>query len=64
MTGNPRACQGARKHQLDGLDIYVAGKATVNFVFDRYMDLKKAMVSRPSPQKNNNNKHLMWWLLG
>ena len=25
------------KDQLDGLDIYVAGKATVNFVFDRYM---------------------------
>ena len=28
------------KNQLDGLDIYVAGKATVNFVFDRYMKLK------------------------
>ena len=25
---------------MDGLDIYVAGKATVNFVFDRYMSLK------------------------
>lgn len=29
------------KDQLDGLDIYVAGKATVNFVFDRYMSLKR-----------------------
>ena len=28
------------KDQLDGLDIYIAGKATVNFVFDRYMSLK------------------------
>ena len=28
------------KDQLDGLDIYVAGKATINFVFDRYMSLK------------------------
>lgn len=28
------------KNQLDGLDIYVAGKATVNFLFDRYMSLK------------------------
>ena len=28
------------KDQLDGLDIYVAGKATVNFVFDCYMSLK------------------------
>lgn len=28
------------KNQLDGLDIYIAGKATVNFVFDRYMKLK------------------------
>lgn len=29
------------KDQLDGLDIYVAGKATVNFVFDRYISLKR-----------------------
>lgn len=28
------------KNHLDGLDIYVAGKATVNFVFDRYIKLK------------------------
>ncbi len=28
------------KNQLDGLDIYVAGMASVNFVFDRYMSLK------------------------
>ena len=28
------------KDQMDGLDIYVAGKATVNFVFERYMSLK------------------------
>ena len=28
------------KDQMDGLNIYVAGKATVNFVFDRYMSLK------------------------
>lgn len=28
------------KNQFDGLDIYIAGKATVNFVFDRYMKLK------------------------
>ena len=28
------------KDQLDGLDIYVAGKATVNMVFDRYISLK------------------------
>ncbi len=28
------------KDQLDGLDTYVAGKATVNFVFDRYMSIK------------------------
>jgi len=28
------------KDQLDGLDIYIAGKATLNFVFDRYMSLK------------------------
>ena len=28
------------KNQLDGLDIYVAGKAKVNFVFDRYIKLK------------------------
>ena len=28
------------KNQLDGLDTYVAGYATVNFVFDRYISLK------------------------
>lgn len=28
------------KDQLDGLDIYVSGRATVNMVFDRYMSLK------------------------
>ena len=28
------------RNQLDGLDIYVAGKATLNFVFDRYMSTK------------------------
>ena len=29
------------KDQMDGLDIYVAGKATVNFVFDSYMARRK-----------------------
>lgn len=28
------------KNQLDGLDTYVAGKANVNFLFDRYMSTK------------------------
>ena len=28
------------KNQLDGLDVYVAGSATLNFVFDRYMSTK------------------------
>lgn len=28
------------RDQLDGLDIYIAGKATVNYVFDRYMSAK------------------------
>lgn len=28
------------KNQLDGLDIYVAGEATLNYVFDRYMSTK------------------------
>lgn len=29
-----------KKDQLDGLDLYVAGYATVNHVFDRYMSIK------------------------
>lgn len=29
-----------KKDQLDGLDTYVAGTATINFVFDRYLALK------------------------
>ena len=28
------------KDQMDGLDVYLAGKATVNFVFDRYINTK------------------------
>ena len=28
------------KNQLDGLDVYMAGNATLNFVFDRYMSTK------------------------
>ena len=36
------------KDQMDGLDIYVAGKATVNFVFDRYMSLKSNL--KPTPR--------------
>ncbi|EOS39033.1 hypothetical protein C808_02350 [Lachnospiraceae bacterium M18-1] len=29
-----------KKDQLDGLDVYMAGNATLNFVFDRYMSTK------------------------
>ena len=29
------------KAQLDGLDVYVAGKADLNFLFDRYINTKK-----------------------
>ena len=29
-----------KRDQLDGLDVYVQGKATLNFVFDRYMKTK------------------------
>ena len=32
------------KNQLDGLDTYVAGYATVNFVFDRYISLKTMLM--------------------
>jgi integrase len=38
------------KDQMDGLDIYVAGKATVNFVFDRYMRLKNNL--KPTTKSN------------
>lgn len=38
------------KDQMDGLDIYVAGKATVNFVFDRYMSLKSNL--KPTTRSN------------
>ena len=29
-----------KKDQLDGLDVYVAGRATLNDVFDRYISMK------------------------
>lgn len=32
--------QELMKDQLDGLDVYVAGQATINMVFDRYISLK------------------------
>lgn len=38
--------QQLQKDQLDGLDIYTAGKATVNYVFDRYLSMKSEL--RPS----------------
>lgn len=31
---------GLMKDQLDGLDVYVAGNVTLNYVFDRYMSTK------------------------
>ena len=33
------------KDQLDGLDVYVAGNATINFVFDRYISTKTELRS-------------------
>lgn len=33
------------RNQLDGLDVYVAGRATLNFVFDRYINTKKELRS-------------------
>ena len=30
-----------QKNQLDGLDVYAMGKATINYVFDRYLSLKR-----------------------
>ena len=38
------------KDQMDGLDIYVARKATVNFVFDHYMSLKNNL--KPTTKSN------------
>ncbi len=34
-----------QKDQLDGLDIYVAGKADINFLFDRYISTKTELRS-------------------
>lgn len=31
------------KEQLDGLDVYIAGNATINFLFDRYMSVKTGL---------------------
>lgn len=33
------------KDQLDGLDVYVAGCADINFVFDRYISTKSELRS-------------------
>ena len=34
-----------QRDQLDGLDVYVAGKADVNFLFDRYISTKTELRS-------------------
>ena len=39
-----------RKDQMDGLDVYVAGKADLNFVFDRYINSKRNL--RKSTKSN------------
>lgn len=41
-----------RKDQLDGLDVYAAGNATLNFVFDRYMSTKYEL--RKTTRSNYN----------
>ena len=46
------------KDQMDGLDIYVSGKATVNFVFDRYMSLKTNL--RQTTQSNYLYPRYLW----
>lgn len=38
------------KDQLDGLNVYVAGNATLNFAFDRYMSTKYNL--RPTTRSN------------
>ncbi len=30
-----------KRDQLDGLDVYVAGRATLNDLFDRYISMKR-----------------------
>ena len=32
-----------KRDQLDGLDVYVKGKASINFVFDRYISTKSEL---------------------
>ena len=34
-----------QRDQMDGLDVYVAGKADVNFLFDRYISTKTELLS-------------------
>ncbi len=38
------------KDQLDGLDTYTAGVATINYVFDRYISMKTSL--RPTTRQN------------
>lgn len=38
------------RDQMDGLDVYVAGKADVNFLFDRYISTKTEL--RSTTQSN------------
>lgn len=47
-----------KKDQLDGLDLYVAGKATINDTFDRYMTMKYEL--QESTRSNYLDNYNRW----
>lgn len=47
------------KDQLDGLDVYAAGKATLNYTFDRYMATKVELRKTTRSAYNYNYNHFV-----
>lgn len=48
-----------KKDQLDGLDLYLAGTATVNYVFDRYMSMKYNLRATTKSNYNYMYEHFV-----
>ena len=53
-----------KKDQLDGLDVYLAKQATLNFVFDRYLSLKRNLRNKTRINYEYMYNHFVRYTIG
>lgn len=53
-----------KKDQLDGLDVYLAQQATLNFVFDRYLSLKRNLRNKTRINYEYMYNHFVRYTIG